>query len=313
MTGNWWKRYLPLIGVILFIYILLKLDVKSIVLNMASINVVYIPLILFIVFLTLILQTLKWWVIARKQKINVPFWEANRINLISIFYGSVTPSRLGTIIRAEYLKKYTRNIGKGISNFVLDKVLDLSSLFFLAVVFSYMFHEKIGSSFIIYPMVMLLAVSILTWIFLSKKRAKFLLGFVYNRFLPKKTKKKARSMFHSFYENIPKKRFLLVAFVINLLNWILIYISTWVVGLSIGIDLNLTHFLAILPLGTIIAQIPISINGLGTREAALISLFGLFGVGAVAVFSMSMLSIVFSTLIPSMVALFFLLGKRQEL
>jgi len=255
---------------------------------------------------------LKWFVIARKQKINVPFWEANRINIISSFYGSITPSKIGSIIRAEYLKKYTNNIGKGVSNFVLDKVLDLGSLFFLAIFFSLFLKDIIGPSVMIYSTILLFAVFILTLVFYNKERARFLLGFVYRRALPDKTKKMAKGTFNSFYEDIPKKRFMLVAFLLNLVNWMTIYFATYLIGLSVGINLPFFYFLAFLPIGTIVAQIPISINGLGTREAVLISLFALFNISATKVFSMSILSLFFTMIIPSLLAIYLIYTSRKR-
>jgi uncharacterized membrane protein YbhN (UPF0104 family) len=69
--------------------------------------------------------------------------------------------------------------------------------------------------------------------------------------------------------------------------------------------------LVILPVATLVAQIPITINGLGTRELTMISLFGLFGIDAVTVFSMSLLGIIITNIIPSLIAMIFIYQKEK--
>ncbi len=297
------KKFLPIIGVGIFIYILLKLDLAKVGEELKNINFLFLVIIIPLVVLSLFIQTLKWFLIARKQKINIPFREAVKINLMSNFYGFITPSRIGTITRANYLKRYTNNVGKGTSNFVLDKVLDLSSLFFITIIFGFVFRDKFGDMLLIWSTILLGVIFLFTIIFMKKERTRALLKVIYIKFIPKTLKEKVRLTFESFYEDIPKKRFLLGIFAVNLFNWLLLYITTYFMGLSIGIDLPIIYFLALLPIGTIVAQIPISINGLGTREVTLISLFGFFGVAATKVFSMSLLSLFFSTIIPSVIAI----------
>ncbi len=314
---NLWRRYLPILGIALFIYIILKLDIRNIASEIAGINPIYLLIIIPLTIFSVFVQTFKWFIIAKKQKIRISFMEAVKINLKSNFYGFITPSRIGSIIRADYLRKYTdvENIGKGVSNFILDKVMDLSSLFFTAVIFSFVFREKFGNSFIILSSVLFVFIILSMLIFLRKERARFLLRIIYNKLIPARFKEKAKITFDSFYEDIPKKRALLPVFIVNLFNWMLLYFITYVVGLSIGINLPFTYFLAILPLGTVIAQIPISINGLGTREAVLISLFGILGgeIAAAKIFSMSLLSLFFGMIIPAILGIFFLRSDAKNL
>ncbi len=305
-----WRKYLPLVGLAIFAYILIKIGVADILSEIGKadfallgIAVLFLPILFFT-------QTLKWFYIARKQKINVPLGEAFKINLITFFYGFITPSKLGTIIRADYLKKYTKNIGKGLSNFVLDKVFDIGSVFFLAIVFSFIFKDILKSFQRLYIIIILLVFICVVIVFMNKKRAKFFLGFFYRKLIPLKLKEKVKLTFDSFYEDMPKKRYFVWFFFLNIINWAVIYFIAFIIGLAVGIQLNFIYFLAIMPIGTIVSLIPITMNGLGTREAVLITLFGLFGVSAGKVFSMSILDIIITSIIPS-IAGSFLSFKRE--
>lgn len=307
-----YKNYLPIIGIAIFIYLLLKIGISKIFNSIIKADISFLIIACFLTLVLFFFQTLKWHLIARKQKIPINFKDSFKINLIGNFYGFVTPSKLGTIIRAEYLKKYTGGIGKGLSNFFLDKILDFCSLFFLLLVFSFILGEKLVQVSILYFLVPFFIFALMLVIFINKKIATFPLRLFYKTLLPKKLKKKAKLTFDSFYEDMPtKKRNILFFFLINVITWIITYLATFFVGLSVGINLNFLHYLAIIPIGTIISFIPITINGLGTREATLISLFSLFGIEATKVFSMSILTLIITGAIPALIASFLILKKRE--
>jgi len=305
-----WRTYLPVIGIAIFIYILFKINLKQVFVEIRGAKLIFLFGALILVLVLLIIQTFKWFLIARKQKICVPFSEAIKINFISNFYGFITPSKLGTLIRIDYLKKYC-NMGKGISNFVIDKVMDIFSLFFLAIIMGYFFKDRFRFFSLGYLIVIFVVFALIFVIFYNKVRSRFLLKLLYHNLLPKRLKKRIRIDFDSFYDDLPKKRFLILIFGVNILTWLITYLITYLIGLSLGINLPFVYFLAILPLATIVAQIPITINGLGTREATMIGLFRLFGISAAKVFSMSILSIVFSGVLPAIIASFLIFRKKD--
>ena len=260
-----WKKYTSFIGIVIFIYLLFKINVKNVLYELTKANLLFLILALAIVPFVFFVETYKWFYIAKKQKIGISLKEAFKINLISNFYGFVTPAKIGSIIKIEYLKKYTKNIGKGVSNFVLDKILDLCSIVFLGIVFSFIFRDKI---FISFSYLIILFITLIFGLFLlvDKEKTKVMLRLFYNRLLPEKLKKKAKITFHSFYEDMPKKRFFFIFFFLNLLNWIFIYFTNYIIGLSLGINLNFIYFLAIFPFATLVSLLPISINGLGCQD-----------------------------------------------
>ncbi len=308
-----WKRYLPIIGLAIFAYILIKLDVRKVFVEFLSLNWGWFFVAVVFVIVVMFLQTFKWFLIARKQKINVPFPEAFRINIIANFYGFVSPSKLGAAIRAEYLKEYSRKIGKGISNFVIDKVLDLASLFVIAIIMLFVFKEKFNTFSLNYIILIFLLFVVIFVIFYNESRSRKILRFIFKGFIPKRYELKAKLTFDSFYEDLPKKRFLVFVFIINMVTWVNIYLITYFVGLSLGIELGFIYYLAVLPIATIVAQIPITISGLGTREATMIGLFGLFGIGATKIFSMSIISLFIGAILPSIVASFLILKSKDRL
>jgi len=305
------RKFLPIIGIGIFIYLLIKLDVTKVLREIENVNLYYLAIAIILVLIFFVTQTLKWFVIARKQKINVPFKEAFKINLVSNFYGFITPSKIGSIIRVDYLKD-RGDTGRGLSNFVIDKILDLSSLFILAIGFGFIFYEKIISSFYLYFIIAIFLLMItISFIFYKKDASKPFLRFVHRILIPKKMKEKSKELFDSFYKEMPSLGFLFPVFLLNLVNWIIDYAGMYFMALALGIDIGFIPFLAILPITTLVAQIPITINGFGTREITMISLFGLFGIAAVKIFSMSILNILITSVIPSIFAILFMFRRER--
>ncbi len=309
------KKYFPFIGIVLFVYLLIKLDINEIFKQLLGANKIYLITALILVFFYLFFQTLKWHALAKKQKIPVLFHESFRINLISDFYGLITPGRLGSIIRAEYLKKYS-NIGKGLSNFVVDKVLSVISLLFMVLLFGFIILKEkldwVNGLTLIYG---ILAFFLLIGVFLffyNRERSKSLLRIVYRKLIPQKIKEKAKGTFDSFYEDLPKKGPLLGIFVLNLLSWIVSYTVVYFVALSLGINIKFIYFIGIYPIATLVAQIPITISGFGTREATLIALFSLFGIEAVKIFSMSITALFIMAIFPALIAIPLILRERNQ-
>ena len=305
------KKFLPIIGIALFIYIIIQIDVGTIWNEVAEIDFFYLLLAIVLTFGMFLMQTFKWYIVARKQNIQLSFWRAVVINTMSHFYGSVTPSKAGGIVRAEYLKEYTpdKNIGHGLFNFTLDKIMDLLAVLFMVIAFSFVFRNVLELPVYLFAGIFLVGV-IATVFFMNKEWSRLFLGFFYRRFIGSKYKEKAKMTFEAFYDNVPPKRYLFLFFLLSVINWICIYLVMYVIGLSLGIEAPFVYYLAILPLGTIVGMIPISISGIGTRDAVLISLFGLFGYPAAKVFSMSLINLVLVGLIPSVIGIILILNKK---
>ena len=312
MTLKHWKKYLSILGIILFVYILFKLDFFTIVTEIRNAHLSFLLIAALCLIVMLIVQTFKWYLIARMQGITVPFRDAFEINIISNFYGFVTPSKAGGIIRAEYLKYYTvdKNIGQGLFNFTIDKILDFIAIIFMTIVFSFIFKDVLAIPVVLFSSILVFFI-LATLFFLSKERSKFVLLFFYRRLIPSKFRDTAKVTFDSFYENVPKKRYFFLFFFLTLCAWTLIYGIFYYIGLSLDIPLPFYYYLAILPIGTIVGMLPISISGLGTREATLISLFALFNVPAAKVFSMSLINIFLVGILPALCGIYYILKRKN--
>jgi len=87
---------------------------------------------------------------------------------------------------------------------------------------------------------------------------------------------------------------------ISLVNQILVIAVTWIMAKGLNMDVSLGHFLVIVPAVTLFSMIPVSLNGMGLREYAFVSLLGAIGVDREASIALGLLSsvIIFLSAIP---------------
>ena len=117
-----------------------------------------------------------------------------------------------------------------------------------------------------------------------------MLKMFWRMFVPAKMKANARDAFNSFYDNILGWKQMIVPFVLSFFGWVVIYTSTYMIGLSLGIDMPHATFVAIIPISTLVGLIPVTVGGWGTREATMIFLFSFFGISSEVILVMSIIA-----------------------
>lgn len=290
-----WKKYLSIIGILILIYLFYKVGITKIWGAAFDANVYYLILAFIFSFIILLLPAFKWALILKKQKIKIDFLTLVKIDLIGMFYGIITPGRIGTFLRAFYLRdKIKKPLGFCSSSIILDKLLDLMAIAVFATLGAFLILNKIS---ILAPTLIFLFFLVAGLIyFLNKERSKFVLKLFYSYIIPKRFKKLAKESFHSFYDRLPKLRYLILPFVIALISYILFYTLNYLVAISLDIQIPYTYFITLSALATLISLLPITIAGIGTREVTLVILFNLFNISPEKTIAMSIIAFVLSTL-----------------
>jgi len=294
-----WKKILPLIGVVLFIYILTRLDFLELWQTVKKINPWYCLFLPFLVLLILYLQTLKWWVLLKSQGIKVELAGLFKIHLVSSYYAFITPSRVGYFVKIPYLQSQSGLSATEISgSVIIDRILDVFTLLIFALLGSLSLLSSYPNVFFIF-LAIFLAFVIIILFFYSKKRARSFASF-FKRIIPDKLKEKLEKIFNELYNNFPAKRKLLLPVLLSAFIWFILYSQTYLIALSLGINIDYWHFIGLLPISTMITLLPITINGLGTREAALILLFSSYNVPQESIVAMSLIGFILFFFLPAL-------------
>lgn len=296
------KRILPVIGIIILVYIILRIDVGTLIRKIIVADPVYLLLALVMLITHLAIQTLKWKFLLGNQNISVGFLTLLRIQMIGVFYSVLTPGKLGTLIRIAYLKEETKkDIGVCTPSVIIDRMLDILAMLVLAIMGMVILVRYMTGGFIPFILAAFLIV-IASFVFLMKKNlSRWPLKTVYRLAVPAKYRQSAKTAFKSFHENLPGNRTLVIPALLTMLSWTISYTSIYFVALSVGFDIPYYIFITTMPIATIVGLIPITISGWGTREATMIFLFSIFAISAESVISLSIVAFVIIGLIPALV------------
>lgn len=306
------KGLFSMIGFLLFIYIIYRIGVDELFNNLLLVNPIYIVINIILVFITFLIPTYKWMLILRHQGVVVSFKNLLKIILISTFYGNVTPGRAGSWIRVYYLRDIIkRPLGFCGSSIFIDRMMDFLVLLLFAIGGIFLISKDYY--WLLWPLILVFVILISSSIlFINKRRSLFILKFIYVYFVPKRFKALAKENYTSFYENLPSLKKLAYPFFWSIISWMVFYSLPYVFIIALGIELNYVYYVFLYALSSLITLLPISVAGIGTREASLIVLLGFYGVAASDVVVISFLSFVIFIGITSMIGWYLSLKWKER-
>lgn len=307
------RNFIPIIGIILFIYIIIDIGLENIFHSLLLISPIYFFIALFLIIPRVLLAAYKWLIICKKQKMEIQFFYIIKIFLISVFYGIITPASIGGFISIYYIKKKANvKWEKSITNSLLDGSTELIAGLSLALIGSIILIEYYPS---IFPPILFvfLLISILFIILLKKEKGEFLFRVFIRRFIPEKLKNKVDEPIEAFYEDIPRLKELIIPFILEYVVWIIMGVQVYIIALGFSINIPFHQFILIYMISFIVGIIPISIGGLGVREGTLVLLLLKFDVAADVSFVISFIGYLLTNLIPGIIGWILSINLKPDL
>ena len=274
------KRYTPFIGIIILIYLIWSIGTEEIIATFLQISPWFILAAAVLTLPRVLLRNLGWQMILKKQHIKVSYWKSLKVFLIGYFYGSITPGYIGQLMRIPYLKDETGEpTGKLFINTVIEEGIHTMSLYLMMVLGSLLIVDEIPEALPI-ALAVLFAHIIIYWFFIKKERGEKVFRFLIKFLIPKRFKNYLSRFVDSFYTDFPSIKDFLLPFIVVIPTWFIIYTQIYIIALSLGVTIPYGIFILLAAIANIVAFIPITSAGLGTREATMVFLFSLFGVSA---------------------------------
>lgn len=295
-------RYFAIIGILLFVYILSRADIGKVTSTLSKANPYYIAISVALAGFAIILRSLKWGCILKSHGINIPMARTIKIWLIGSFVGSITPGRAGEIIKVYYLKDKYQS-GLVLSTIAIDRISDIIGLFILSIIsialLSTFFNINMFSI-----MLLIIITTVLGYLFTKEKIVRKIAKPVYSRFAPESQKKKLKISYENFFFGFTKfkKNKMVVTYTLGmtLTTWLIGITQAYMLTQALGLRVSYLYLVSIIPLFMLTAILPITVAGVGTREAAFIFFFSLVGVSASDAISYSLLEL--AVLLLSMLA-----------
>jgi glycosyltransferase 2 family protein len=286
---------LKTIGPVIFIFILFQIDFKILFVELKSLNLFYLVLALGIMSLEMVVKAWRWRVILLSLNINISKTKSLSLFWIGAFVGIITPGRLGELIKISFLKNKGSNVFHSFLSIIIDRISDLAVLIFFGVIISVFFIRDLGVYIILIGLFFILIIILLFFIVDKKNFLHSIFEKIITKISPVDLKDFETFTFSSYWQEIKKiqNRDIINFFVYTIFNWVLYFLSKYFISLSLGIDLSFINIVIISISVALISILPISIAGLGTRDATIIYLFSLFSLDkeAALLFSLLILSL----------------------
>ena len=307
------KKFLPLIGIAIFVYIVYNLDIEKIIFVFLSINPIFIIFSLTLTIPRLIIRNTAWQIIQKEQKITISFFQSLKIFLIGYFYGSITPGYIGQLMRVPYMKEKTgAPYGKLFVNSLIETIIHTLSLYGMMLIGALLVMGVIPELLYISGIwVVLLA--IILFYFVKRERGEKLFHLFIKYLIPKKLKNNLYRFVDAFYTDFPEIKKLILPLFLGIFTWIIIFSQEYIIILALGVDIPYLYFLLLFPIANVVGFIPITFAGLGTRELTAIFLFSnLFGVVEEEVFVFTLLGFVITDIFTGFIGFILSLTEAKK-
>jgi len=289
LTNRW---LLHLFGIFLFVFILSRIDLEETLQILLNTNLTYLSAALILLIPLILTKAWRWQFLMRIQDINYPLKDSFLMYSTGMFIGIITPGKLGDFIKILYLQKDGHSFGKSSVSVFIDRLFDLLSLLFIGYISLFVFISLFEEQIIILSIFFIVTALIFILLVYKKGLNKKILRRFYILFIPERYKKNIRINFNDFYRDLHllSKRGLVLVAIATIIGWIIYFAMTYLLMLSLDIDMPVLYLISCVSISGVISLIPISISGIGTRDAIFIVLFSHIGLSKES-------AIAFSTLI----------------
>ncbi|KAF5060669.1 Lysylphosphatidylglycerol synthase TM region [anaerobic digester metagenome] len=285
--------------ILLFAIVFTKINSAELAEILVSLNALYFLMALVLVPTLYVIRTYRWNLLLKSIGINKPFMDLFRIIIIGVFYGLLTPGKIGEFGRAYHLSEAKSAV---IPTVLIEKIIDILVLVLLSGLTLTVFFSEY-STLVNTVLVLGLTTAIGTILLTNRRCILF-----FTKFLKIPTESIER--FSDTCLGLLKNKNITAKAIFYTLSY---YVVNYLIGcfilLSLGVDWTAV---ITLPVILILGNIPITFSGLGLRESVATLTFILLGFGGVQGFSFSLLIFFTITLIPGIIGYLLTLKSSKQ-
>ncbi len=279
-----WMRYLSAVGLLLFIGILSTVDVGKTAEIILNADPAYLVMGLSFVTLEVLVRSLSWMVLVGTYS-PIGYWNAFRAYMIGVAFGAVTPGKAGDFVKVTRIRDDTGlSLTKAFTVGLLDRIINFMFLFIGAAAASaaLAFTLAGGAGSILALAVPAAAVVCALAVALNQRLSMTILRPLHAFLIPERFRRNTRELFSTFHETVGEfrdsnRKWTVMA--LTLTGWVIIFTRPYFFGQAIGLEVEWWMFIMFVPIISVAEVLPLSVMGLGTRDATILFLFGLMGVG----------------------------------
>ncbi|HUO58111.1 MAG TPA: lysylphosphatidylglycerol synthase transmembrane domain-containing protein [bacterium] len=314
------KRYLPIaLGLLLFVLVIrlwkISLADTLVMLQHSDWRLLILSLVTFIVMTYF--KGIRWSFLLRMQGATYSIWNCFLIYMATLYLGNVTPGRAGDFAKVFYLNKdLNYSTGKSMASVLVDRVFDLYLLLILGgmgILLNPMPDDPSSAKMVLAVKVFFAILILITLLAFNKKIGGVLLKAAFQKLMKQEHRDKTDKVFDDFHEGMEafyKPSILYPAF-LSLVSYVFFFEGCYLISQAAGLNLNFFYIAFCVSVVNIVSLL--TLFGMGTREAALILLFGLVGLKPDQAMTYSLLLLLVGVILFSLLGLGCFLIKPIQL
>jgi len=315
---RWRRLLLHLIGPAVFVYLLSRIDLGNVLEALKRTHLTAYSIACAMPFLLLFLKAVRWRVLVNASAAErVSVGRIYAYSLAGLFLGAATPGRLGELCKIGYARKHGLDLGAATATVLADRIVDVFVLLMLAAVLGADYMRFFGGGLRLAWLLswgpLLIVLGCFAAVLLSV-RFRAAAGFV-SKVLGKRLGEAAADGLDAFFHSLRRVAPTGWAGVLFLtvLAWLVYCVQKVTIAVAIGLAINPLYLSAVCLIAAVLAMLPISVLGLGTRDATYVYLLAYAGVSSEQAIALSTL-VLFSMILTSAAGCtaFMVLGRASQ-
>jgi uncharacterized protein (TIRG00374 family) len=263
-----------------------------------------------------LIKAWRWLRLMRELGLRLDFGSACALYTVGLFYGATTPGQAGDLLKAVYLRDRGEPLAPAMLSVVLDRLFDLLIMAGLATLGIFALGQLLPSRELQTGLVALMGLGLggLTTVLVARRPREWALTAALPRVAPGLTATLNR--WNAQLRGLTLRPALLTELsLLSLVSAGFTFLRLWLLFLALGLDrVPLYVVIGASALIAVLQVLPISIAGLGVRDAVLIAILLPYGYSAEQAITLSVLFLLLNLqhiLVGFIVSFWYPLGKTQ--
>lgn len=213
-----------------------------------------------------VMSAWRWSLLGAILKIPAPFIDYLSYAFIGMFTNVFVPGLVGgDALRAIYLGRRHQRLADAIASVVADRIVGLIGLFWMAAIAAAALSVKLPRT-VTLPTIAVGAISLAGFVILP------LIGR-----LAARMQARVAALAATIAPYLDRPLAMMPAIGLSIALQLSLAICQWILARGLGLSAPLTLFVLCVPIANVFASLPVTLNGLGVRETAYLTLFGMAG------------------------------------
>ncbi len=279
---------------------------------------------------TLVVSAYQWQSLLRTERIQIDLTKLINLYMLGIAFSHFLPTSMGgDVAKAYYVGRDTNNAAGSASAIVMARITGFFGMLLVAIPALLLWHVHFSSKIVLLLLLLSLVVLSMivgTFLFatifvraLQVKRTQKRIAALLPRIVRAKLSQsgiftKASDIGNTLVVSARQPRSLIMATLFGVMFHIVACLNYFSYGLALRMDVPFYFYLVAIPLVSLVAFLPVSVNGFGLRESTLVYIFSTIHVPAATSLLLAFvmdLQMLFFGVLGGCVYLF--MGKRKKL